>query len=46
MPEDGPTNVTDSTPVDDGEAKSIPGFGLILSITAVLGASLVTTRRE
>ena len=46
MPEDDQTNVTDTTPVDDGEATSIPGFGLILSITAALGAALVATRRE
>ena len=46
MPEDDQTNVTDTTPVDDGEATSIPGFGLILSITAALGATLVATRRE
>jgi hypothetical protein len=46
MPEDNQTNVTDTTPVDDGEATSIPGFGLILSITATLGATLVATRRE
>jgi len=46
MPEDDQTNVTDTTPVDDGESTSIPGFGLILSITAALGATLVATRRE
>ncbi len=46
IPEDDQTNVTDTTPVDDGEATSIPGFGLILSITAALGATLVATRRE
>jgi len=31
---------------DDGEATSIPGFGLLLSITAALGAALIATRRE
>ena len=46
MPEDDQTNVTDTTPVDDGEATSIPGFGLILSITATLGAALVATHRD
>jgi hypothetical protein len=50
MPEDDQTNVIDTTPVDpgfdDGEATSIPGLGLILSITAALGAALVATRRE
>jgi len=46
MPEDDQTNVTDTTPVDDGEATSIPGLGLILSITATLGAALIATRRE
>jgi hypothetical protein len=40
------TKVTDTTPVDDGEATSIPGFGLLLCITATLGAALITTRRE
>lgn len=45
MPEDD-QNVTDTTPVDDGEATSIPGFGLILSITAALGAALVATQRD
>ena len=46
MSEDDQTNVTDTTPVDDDKATSIPGFGLILSITAALGATLVATRRE
>ncbi|PXY75956.1 MAG: hypothetical protein CXX80_03630 [Methanobacteriota archaeon] len=31
---------------DDDDATSIPGFGLLLSITAALGAALVATRRE
>jgi PGF-CTERM protein len=30
---------------DDGDATSIPGFGLILSIIAALGAALIATRR-
>jgi hypothetical protein len=46
MPEDDQTNVTDTTPVDDGEATRIPGFGLILSIAATLGAALIATRSE
>ena len=32
--------------VDDDEATRIPGFGLLLSITAALGAALIATRRE
>ena len=31
---------------DDGEATNTPGFGLLLGITAALGAALVATRRE
>jgi hypothetical protein len=31
---------------DDGEATNTPGFGLLLSITASLGAALIATRRE
>ncbi len=31
---------------DDDDATSIPGFGLLLSITAALGAALIATRRE
>ncbi|MBT4347064.1 MAG: PGF-CTERM sorting domain-containing protein, partial [Euryarchaeota archaeon] len=31
---------------NDDEAARIPGFGLLLSITAALGATLVATRRE
>jgi PGF-CTERM protein len=31
---------------DDGEATNTPGFGLLLGITAVLGAALIATRRE
>nr|ABZ07275.1 hypothetical protein ALOHA_HF4000ANIW133F6ctg1g25 [uncultured marine microorganism HF4000_ANIW133F6] len=31
---------------DDDEAARIPGFGLLLSITAALGAALIATRRE
>ena len=46
MPEDDQTNVIDTTPVDDGEATSIPGLGLILSITAALGVALVATQRD
>jgi PGF-CTERM protein len=46
MPEDGQTNVADTNPVDDGETTGIPGFGLLLSITAALGAALIATRRE
>jgi hypothetical protein len=46
MSVDNQTKVTDTTPVDDGEATSIPGFGLLLCITATLGAALITTRRE
>ena len=46
MPVDNQTNITDTTPVDDAEATSLPGFGLLLSITATLGAALIATRRE
>jgi hypothetical protein len=31
---------------DDDDATSIPGFGLLSSITAALGAAIVATRRE
>ena len=30
----------------DTDAGGLPGFGLILSITAALGAALIATRRE
>ena len=33
-------------PGDEDDATSIPGFGLLLSTIAVLGAALVATRRE
>jgi PGF-CTERM protein len=46
MSEDDQTNVADTNPVDDGETTGIPGFGLLLSITAALGAALIATRRE
>jgi PGF-CTERM protein len=31
---------------DDGDATSIPGFGLLLSITAALGTALIAARRK
>jgi len=31
---------------DDDDAGDLPGFGIILSITAALGAALIATRRE
>jgi PGF-CTERM protein len=31
---------------DDNETGGLPGFGIILSITAALGAALIATRRE
>jgi PGF-CTERM protein len=31
---------------DEGESSSIPGFGLVLSITAALGAALIAARRK
>jgi PGF-CTERM protein len=34
------------TDCDDPVEEGIPGFGVILSITAVLGAALIATRRE
>ena len=43
-PDDGGGDVGEGG--DDGEATSIPGFGLLLSITAALGAALIATRRE
>jgi PGF-CTERM protein len=43
-PDDGGGDVGEGG--DDGEATSIPGFGLLLSITAALGAALIATRRK
>jgi PGF-CTERM protein len=46
LPVDDQSNVADTTPKEDDEGTSIPGFGLLLGITAALGAALIAIRRE